>query len=47
MLDTLPQGASDDVALLALSVPAPDQAAAATGARSTAHTTAAPAGEEH
>ncbi|CAL9664561.1 PP2C family protein-serine/threonine phosphatase [Streptomyces sp. enrichment culture] len=47
LLDTLPQGARDDVALLALSVPAPDQAAAATGAGSTAHTTAAPAGEEH
>jgi sigma-B regulation protein RsbU (phosphoserine phosphatase) len=47
LLDALPEGASDDVALLALSVPAPDQAAAATGARSTAHTTAAPAGEEY
>ncbi|MEU6594132.1 GAF domain-containing SpoIIE family protein phosphatase [Streptomyces sp. NPDC046881] len=46
LLDALPDGASDDVALLALSVPAPDQAAA-TGAASTAHTTAAPAGEEH
>ncbi|MEV3972884.1 GAF domain-containing SpoIIE family protein phosphatase [Streptomyces sp. NPDC050698] len=47
LLDALPEGASDDVALLALSVPAPDQAAAATGAGFTAHTTAAPAGEEH
>ncbi|MFF8675356.1 PP2C family protein-serine/threonine phosphatase [Streptomyces sp. NPDC015242] len=47
LLDTLPEGASDDVALLALSVPAPDQATATTGAGSTAHTTAAPAGEEH
>ncbi|MEV6804654.1 GAF domain-containing SpoIIE family protein phosphatase [Streptomyces sp. NPDC051132] len=48
LLDALPEGASDDVALLALSVPAPDQAAPATRARSTAHTTtAAPAGEEH
>ncbi|MET7575658.1 GAF domain-containing SpoIIE family protein phosphatase [Streptomyces sp. NPDC005492] len=47
LLDGLPEGASDDVALLALSVPAPDQAATATGAGSTAHTTAAPAGEEH
>ncbi|RZU25520.1 PP2C family protein-serine/threonine phosphatase [Streptomyces sp. BK239] len=46
LLDALPEGASDDVALLALSVPAPDQAAAATGAGCTAHTTAAPAGEE-
>ncbi|MFI5978915.1 PP2C family protein-serine/threonine phosphatase [Streptomyces sp. NPDC051452] len=47
LLDALPEGASDDVALLALSVPAPDQAAAATGAGFTAHTTAAPAGGEH
>ncbi|MFF7449607.1 MULTISPECIES: SpoIIE family protein phosphatase [unclassified Streptomyces] len=47
LLDALPEGASDDVALLALSVPAPDQAAAAPGAAFTAHTTAAPAGEEH
>ncbi|MFG3226898.1 PP2C family protein-serine/threonine phosphatase [Kitasatospora sp. NPDC048194] len=47
LLDALPEGASDDVALLALSVPTPDQAAATTGAGSTAHTTAAPAGEEH
>ncbi|MFE2669271.1 PP2C family protein-serine/threonine phosphatase [Streptomyces mirabilis] len=47
LLDALPEGASDDVALLALSAPAPDQAAAATGAGSTADTTAAPAGEEH
>ncbi|MER5833367.1 GAF domain-containing SpoIIE family protein phosphatase [Streptomyces sp. NPDC002130] len=47
LLDALPEGASDDVALLALSVPAPDQAAAATGAGFTAHTTAAPDGEEH
>jgi sigma-B regulation protein RsbU (phosphoserine phosphatase) len=47
LLDALPEGASDDVALLALSVPAPDQAAAATGAGFTAHTTSAPAGEEH
>ncbi|WP_245237125.1 GAF domain-containing SpoIIE family protein phosphatase [Streptomyces iakyrus] len=47
LLDALPEGASDDVALLALSVPAPDQAAAATGAEFTAHTTAAPVGEEH
>ncbi|MDN3265763.1 SpoIIE family protein phosphatase [Streptomyces sp. CSDS2] len=46
LLDALPQGASDDVALLALSVPAPEQAAA-TGAGPTAHTTAAPAHEEH
>ncbi|MFE1198747.1 PP2C family protein-serine/threonine phosphatase [Streptomyces olivaceoviridis] len=47
LLDALPEGASDDVALLALSVPTPDQAAAATGAGSTAHTAAALAGEEH
>ncbi|MFI1376623.1 PP2C family protein-serine/threonine phosphatase [Streptomyces longwoodensis] len=47
LLDALPEGASDDVALLALSVPAPDQPVAATGAGFTAHTTAAPAGEEH
>ncbi|MEV5886597.1 GAF domain-containing SpoIIE family protein phosphatase [Streptomyces sp. NPDC052020] len=47
LLEALPQGASDDIALLALSVPTPDEAAAATGAGSTAHTTAAPAGEEH
>jgi sigma-B regulation protein RsbU (phosphoserine phosphatase) len=47
LLDALPEGASDDVALLALSVPTPDQVAATTGAGTTAHTTAAPAGEEH
>ncbi|MFF9131414.1 PP2C family protein-serine/threonine phosphatase [Streptomyces sp. NPDC014806] len=47
LLEALPEGASDDVALLALSVPTPDQAAAATGAASTAYTAAAPAGEEH
>ncbi|AYG85215.1 Phosphoserine phosphatase RsbU [Streptomyces hundungensis] len=47
LLDALAGGASDDVALLALSVPTSDQTAAATRAGSTAHTTAAPAGEEH
>ncbi|MEU3504327.1 GAF domain-containing SpoIIE family protein phosphatase [Streptomyces hundungensis] len=46
LLDALAGGASDDVALLALSVPTSDQTAAATRAGSTAHTTAAPVGEE-
>ncbi|MEU6389440.1 GAF domain-containing SpoIIE family protein phosphatase [Streptomyces sp. NPDC046939] len=46
LLDALPQGARDDVALLALSVPTPDQDPALTGAGSSAHTTAAPADEE-
>jgi sigma-B regulation protein RsbU (phosphoserine phosphatase) len=43
LLDSLPEGAGDDVALLALSVPTAQAAAFDQGAAATAHTTAAPA----
>ncbi|MFV2119050.1 PP2C family protein-serine/threonine phosphatase [Streptomyces sp. Act-28] len=43
LVDSLPHGIGDDIALLALSVPTPQSAAAPGTAAATAHTTAAPA----
>lgn len=50
LIDSLPHGAGDDVALLALSVPTARSSAPPGSAAATAHTTAAPAtadGQEH